>query len=195
VGLGGLHRVDAGSVDIEELFMTKEEALDKALYALEIEDVACRYMKDETPSQIVEAITAIKQARALDKMAENARELGLDYEPVTTLFGSLPVYDTTPPAAFVQETVAWVLLREDEDGFEPIQFYGGKEKPETAAGELKPRFTLRPVCFADTTPPKQPTPVPTSWMEMVTANLVREGVNKHRARELAEHFYNLKENT
>ena len=27
------------------------------------------------------AITAIKQARALDKMAENARELGLDYEP------------------------------------------------------------------------------------------------------------------
>ncbi len=27
-------------------------------------------------------ITAIKQARALDKMAENARELGLDYEPV-----------------------------------------------------------------------------------------------------------------
>ena len=30
---------------------------------------------------------------------------------------------------------------------------------------------------------------PTSWMEMVTANLVREGVNKHKARELAEHFY------
>jgi hypothetical protein len=26
-------------------------------------------------------------------------------------------------------------------------------------------------------------------MEMVTANLVREGVNKHKARELAEHFY------
>ena len=44
--------------------MTKDEALDKALYALEIEDVACRYMKDETPSQIVEAITAIKQARS-----------------------------------------------------------------------------------------------------------------------------------
>jgi hypothetical protein len=28
-------------------------------------------------------------------------------------------------------------------------------------------------------------------MEMVTANLVREGVNKHKARELAEHFYGL----
>ena len=34
-------------------------------------------------------------------------------------------------------------------------------------------------------------PAPASWMEMVTANLVREGVNKHKARELAEHFYGL----
>jgi hypothetical protein len=32
--------------------------------------------------QRTKAITAIKQARALDKKAENARELGLDYEPV-----------------------------------------------------------------------------------------------------------------
>ena len=30
---------------------------------------------------------------------------------------------------------------------------------------------------------------PVAWMEMVVANLVREGVNKHNARELAEHFY------
>jgi hypothetical protein len=28
-------------------------------------------------------------------------------------------------------------------------------------------------------------------MEMVTVNLLREGVNKHKARELAEHFYGL----
>jgi hypothetical protein len=41
---------------------SKDEVLKLALYALEIEDAACRYMKDETPSQIVEAITAIKQA-------------------------------------------------------------------------------------------------------------------------------------
>jgi hypothetical protein len=32
---------------------------------------------------------------------------------------------------------------------------------------------------------------PVAWMEIVTANLVREGVNKHKARELAEHFYSL----
>ena len=37
----------------------------------------------------------------------------------------------------------------------------------------------------------EPAPVPVDWMEMVTANLVREGVSKHRARELAEHFYGL----
>jgi len=30
---------------------------------------------------------------------------------------------------------------------------------------------------------------PVAWMEMVVANLVREGVNKHKARALAEHFY------
>lgn len=27
------------------------------------------------------------------------------------------------------------------------------------------------------------------WMEMVVSNLVRNGVNKHRAKELAHHFY------
>jgi uncharacterized paraquat-inducible protein A len=37
----------------------------------------------------------------------------------------------------------------------------------------------------------QPEQEPVAWMEMVTANLVREGVNKHKARELAEHFYSL----
>ncbi len=36
-----------------------------------------------------------------------------------------------------------------------------------------------------------PPAAPASWMEMVTANLVREGVNKHKARELAGHFYGL----
>jgi hypothetical protein len=58
---------------------------------------------DATKAQLDQLIEdTIKRAiaeSALDKKAENARELGLDYEPVTTLFGSLPVYDTTPPAA------------------------------------------------------------------------------------------------
>ena len=57
--------------------MTKDEALDLALEALEElqPDDAYPYSLQS------KAITAIKQARALDKKAENARELGLDYEP------------------------------------------------------------------------------------------------------------------
>ena len=51
------------------------------------------------------AFIAIKQARALDKKAENARELGLDYEPVTTLFGSLPVWDNLPSNKDVEDAM------------------------------------------------------------------------------------------
>jgi len=29
---------------------------------------------------------------------------------------------------------------------------------------------------------------PTPWRDMVTVSLVREGINKHKARELADHF-------
>jgi hypothetical protein len=64
--------------------MTKEEALafDLALEALEGVVKNCwRDIPSWRLDEIKERITAIKQARALDKMAENARELGLDYEP------------------------------------------------------------------------------------------------------------------
>ena len=56
--------------------MTKDEALKLALDALE----TSMYPQQKQ----LQAITAIKEAlanEALDKMAENARELGLDYEP------------------------------------------------------------------------------------------------------------------
>jgi hypothetical protein len=62
--------------------MTKDEAL--------AFDLALEALKHLQPTALTsfytigvrdKAITAIKQARALDKMAENARELGLDYEP------------------------------------------------------------------------------------------------------------------
>lgn len=41
------------------------------------------------------------------------------------------------------------------------------------------------------TPPAQPSPAPSSWVETVAVNLVREGINKHKARELAAHFHGL----
>jgi hypothetical protein len=54
--------------------MTKDEALDMALEFVEA--------NHSGGPDAFELIAAIKQARALDKMADNARELGLDYEPV-----------------------------------------------------------------------------------------------------------------
>jgi len=81
--------------------MNKDEALDLALEALSGIDI---YLSDTLSGRvnpepatykqwlidgIIEARNrsrsaniAIKQARALDKMADNAKELGLDYEPV-----------------------------------------------------------------------------------------------------------------
>jgi hypothetical protein len=59
--------------------MNKDEALRLALEALEWE-----FGLHPVGKKMSEAITAIKEAlanEALDKMAENARELGLDYEP------------------------------------------------------------------------------------------------------------------
>jgi hypothetical protein len=59
---------------------TKDEALKLALEALD----NLLYWDNGKPEydEAREAITAIKQALALDKKADNARELGLDYEPV-----------------------------------------------------------------------------------------------------------------
>ena len=118
--------------------MTKDEALDLAMEAIarsgdflfnwhdcepNNEHEMSRYQ--EVLAMNEKAFTAIKQARALDKKAENARELGLDYEPAQQEpFGyfrydlrldawvqnragltGTPLY-TSPPAQ--QEPVAWM---------------------------------------------------------------------------------------
>ena len=97
--------------------MTKDEALDLALEF--VNDIRRGKYKGDAE----EVSTAIKQARALDKKAENARELGLDYEPAPVQepvacvacegnpkWGNIPcaVCGATPPAqpAPVQEPVA-----------------------------------------------------------------------------------------
>jgi hypothetical protein len=90
--------------------MTKDEALDLALEALEksLPRLAPYGEQDWLDSKA--AITAIKQARALDKKAENARELGLDYEPVAQYSdivsdGGMDPRNKfdTPPASPVQD--------------------------------------------------------------------------------------------
>ena len=104
--------------------MTKDEALELAIKQFYAFDFVMK--RSESTEK---AIAAIKQALALDKKAENARELGLDYEPVQQPFcfyyvengeeyfapkgayvpdNAQPLY-TTPPAqpALVQEPVRW----------------------------------------------------------------------------------------
>lgn len=42
--------------------------------------------------------------------------------------------------------------------------------------------------FADGKKAAQSEQEPSQWRDMVVVSLVREGINKHRARELADHF-------
>ena len=110
--------------------------------ANEAEGDECNCGADKANQEIDNAITAIKQARALDKKAENARELGLDYEPVAPVqedWGPGP-HEYHSLTASVQEFVAWRyrgILHE----FDPSDW---------AEGPVTPLYT---------TPPAQPAPV------------------------------------
>ena len=73
-------------------------------------------------------------------------------------------------AALVQEPVAWM----DADG----DVY----KSEPQKNWCPPHIPLY------TTLPAAPVQEPSQWRDMVVVSLVREGINKHKARELAGHF-------
>jgi hypothetical protein len=139
VGIGGsvcvnrLCPVEAGGGGM------KDEALKLALKAL-------RFARDDGYENEVsqQAITAIKQALALDKKAENARELGLDYEPVgwwdakigffeEKHFDQLQPLYTTPPA---QPAVPDAII---EAGESPEFRDGWNECRETILQMLKAR--------------------------------------------------------
>ncbi len=120
--------------------MTKDEALafDLALEALE----NWREFDPENFGEIDnKAITAIKQVRALDKKAENARELGLDYEPVAPVqedWGPGP-HECHSLTASVQEPVAW-RYRGIFHEFDPSDWAEGPVTPlytTPPAGEKK----------------------------------------------------------
>jgi hypothetical protein len=115
--------------------MTKDEALDLALEALEGMTADLGKFESDVP-----AITAIKQARALDKKAENARELGLDYEPVLKDNSN---YRYDPPVA---EPVAWA----HKEGLEKINDFDASIYARGGFDDAVPLYI---------NPPAQPAPV------------------------------------
>jgi hypothetical protein len=90
--------------------MTKDEALRLALEALE----TSMYPQQKQ----LQAITAIKAAlanEALERKAENARELGLDYEPWEKFCDSNCVWtDHHPDCKLAQRT--WAGLTDEDIG-------------------------------------------------------------------------------
>jgi hypothetical protein len=111
--------------------MTKEEALDLALEALE--NTSPTGFNMERDKQFFAAITAIKQAIALDKKAENARELGLNYEPVQEPVGKytgktwyglsiISLYDEIPVGTLLYTTPpAQSTSNNTQNGYEHTQ--------------------------------------------------------------------------
>jgi len=76
-----------------------------------------------------------------------------------------------------QEPVAWTTMPEAADW----DFVSGSKDPTgKLEGKWFPLYTAPPAA--------KPEQEPSQWRDMVVVNLVREGINKHKARELADHF-------
>jgi hypothetical protein len=136
-------------------YYTDKEILRKALTALESCSGAPHW------EELQPAVTAIKQAladSALDRMAENARELGLDYEPAPVpmahIVGEIDhtgkVWKPVQPAP-VQEPVAWAMYQRGRLQSFWLDKGDAYDFEFTSEHEWKPLYT--------TPPAAQPAPV------------------------------------
>ena len=112
--------------------MTKDEALDLAIRSLkelvpDESDYAPAIQGQRKRQE--KAITAIKQALAADVR-----------EPVATLFGSLPVYETPP----VKEPVAWLVYAKGSRKYFTLTFDPNKVPEIYIGGEAVPLYTTSP---------------------------------------------------
>ena len=98
--------------------MTKDEALQMCLEYIETDAHERKYVRH-----------AIKQALAADVR-----------EPVATLFGSLPVYETPP----VKEPVAWLVYAKGSRKYFTLTFDPNKVPEIYIGGEAVPLYTTLP---------------------------------------------------
>ena len=149
--------------------MTKDEALKLALEALETNNKAWKHLADSGDAgfweaedqnhykQTEQAIAAVQRAlanEALDKMAENARELGLDYEPAKEPCGGC-------------KGSGWVPRDPDIGTDQECFVCGGsgvypkepEQEPKTKAGELR---AMKTELW------KQPEQEPVAWRAWVS---------------------------
>jgi hypothetical protein len=111
--------------------MTDKKLLKLALEALEFIPESGSMLGTYAEGKRVKAITAIKQALALDKKAENARELGLDYEPVQE------------PFEYWTAVEGWVKIDEVREHFDSVgcgTIYktAGEDRVPLTAAQRKP---------------------------------------------------------
>ena len=167
--------------------MSKDEALKLALH-----DLIAEYHM-ETSSF----------AKRVDEIFEQALAAPVQ-EPVALKYRLVKIHDAL--CAHLGDTDPHItedMTDEEVCEYEPV-FWAAKEISDLIADAPWSNYTTQteqpaPVAFEVglvewvgnklMATPKVTAEAPASWMEMVTANLVREGVNKHKARELAEHFY------
>jgi hypothetical protein len=111
--------------------MDKDEALKLALEALNTPRPTDSYppLWRSYEKTINDAITALKQALAADVR-----------EPVATLFGSLPVYETPP----VKEPVAWLVYAKGSRKYFTLTFDPNKVPEIYIGGEAVPLYTTLP---------------------------------------------------
>lgn len=172
--------------------MTDKQLLEQALEALELANYkVADYCNGYTIEEVDDAITAIKQALAAPMQEPSEWQkiecpicgdmaIAKDIPAASVhqcmehgeCFGGKCIY-TTPPAAAVQEPV-WCnhcngsgrMVRDPDIGTDQECFVcNGAGVPAAPVQE--------PVALQ---------------MDVIVGNLIREGINKHRARELAEHF-------
>lgn len=78
-----------------------------------------------------------------------------------------------------QEPVAWMYVNLDGECEQIV--YG---TPPTDDDSITPLYAAPPAAA-----PEPESKTPAWWMDGLTATLMREGVNKHRAREIAQGYW------